>query len=181
MSGDLALVLIDTSTQGAAEALGAAVSTADAVLVHPADVEFADGAPRRLVRYLRRPHRRLVRVYTGGGFCYIARTDLLATALRHGVTTSMLVSDPPGLDREIALAVDAAGLAVRTPIEDPASGRWRQWVDGSVIGVRALADEDPGWSQRTAREHGTVATATTLLRRHAGRARRDFLRLRQRS
>ena len=181
MSGDLSLVRIDASAPGAADAFLAAVDTADAVLVHPADVEFADGAPQRLLRYLRRPHRRLVRVHTGGGSCYIARTDLLATALRHGVTASMLVTDPPGLDREIALAVDAAELAAPTPIENPASGRWRQWVDGSVIGVHAASDEDAGWSGRVARDHGTIATATTLLRRRAGRARRDLVRLRQRS
>lgn len=181
MTGGLrATARVDTHAPGAAAALEAALTTADAVLVHGSDLEFADGALERLVRVLRRPHRRLVRVHTGAGSCYLARTELLATAVRHGVPLTILAADPPGLDREIAMAVDADLLHGPTPIEDPASGRWRQWVDGAVVGVRATTTDDPQWSERMVRRHSAPVGVVAVVRRQAGRLRRDVSRLRQR-
>lgn len=164
----------------AAAALETAVSEADAVLVHAGDLEFADGTLDRMQRLLHRPHRRLLRVHTEGGGCYLARSELLASALRHGVPAAMLAGDPPGLDREIASAVDAIALDRPTPIDDPASGRWRLWLDGAEIGVRAATDDDPGWARTRGRRNGAVAGMATLLRRRAGRAKREVTRLRER-
>lgn len=164
----------------AASALEAAVAGSDTVLVHAGDLEFADGAVERMSRLLHRPHRRLVRVHSDGGGCYLARSELLASALHHGVPAAMLAGDPPGLDREIAVAVDAVALAGPTPIEDPGSGRWRLWLDGAEIGVRAATTDDPAWARTMARRHGAVAGLTTVLRRRAGRARREVSRLRDR-
>ncbi|MGO1166245.1 MAG: hypothetical protein ACTMHL_06485 [Janibacter sp.] len=161
-------------------ALEAAVAGSDSVLVHDGDLEFADGAIERMQRLLHRPHRRLLRVHTDGGTCYLARVELLSTALRHGVPATMLVADPPGLDREIALAVDADLLESPTPIDDPGSGRWRLWLDGADLGVRAATDSDPGWARTMARRHGAAAGLKTVIRRRAGRARREVTRLRER-
>ena len=164
----------------AAAALEAAVAGSDIVLVHSGGLEFAHGAVARMHRRLRRPHRRLVRVHSDGGGCYLARSDLLASAMHHGVPAAMLAGDPPGLDREIAVAVDAVVLDGPTPIEDPGSGRWRLWLDGAEIGVRAATTEGPAWSRAMARRHGPVAEVTTVLRRRLGRARREVNRLRDR-
>lgn len=171
---------VDGRAPDAATALAAAVDEADAVLVHGGALEFADGSIERMQRLLLRPHRRLLRVHTDGGGCYLARSELLASALRHGIPPEMLAGDPPGLDREIAAAVDAVALDGPTPIDDPASGRWRLWLDGAQIGVRAATDEDPGWSRTMSRQHGPAAGLTTLLRRRAGRAKREVTRLRAR-
>ncbi|WP_435202017.1 hypothetical protein [Janibacter sp. GS2] len=164
----------------AAAALEAAVAGSEAVLVLSGDLEFADGAIARMQRLLHRPHRRLLRVHTDAGGCYLARAELLAAALRHGIPAAMLVADPPGLDREIARAVDAVALEGPTPIEDPASGRWRLWLDGADLGVRAAGEGDPEWTRTMARRHGPVAGMTAFLRRRAGRARREVTRLRER-
>ncbi len=171
---------VDGDAPDAAAALVAAARDADSVLVHSGELEFAEGAVDRMQRLLHRPHRRLLRVHTAGGGCYLARSELLSAALRHGVPAAMLAGDPPGLDREIAAAVDAVALDGPTPIDDPASGRWRLWLDGATIGVRAATDDDPDWARTMARRNGPVAGMTTLLRRRAGRAKREVTRLRQR-
>lgn len=174
------LVRVDGSAPDAAAALEKAVGEADSVLVHSGDLEFAEGAVERMHRLLNRPHRRLLRVHTDGGSCFLARSELLASAMRHGVPAAMLAGDPPGLDREIVAAVDAVALDGPTPIDDPASGRWRLWLDGAEVGVRAAGEEDPAWSRAMSRRHGPAAGMRTLLRRRAGRARREVGRLRSR-
>lgn len=173
-------VRIIGSAPGADLALEAALEHAEAVLVHREGTTFAPGAVERMVSALHRPHRRLVRVHSDAGPCYLARAELLAAAIRHGLPAAMLVADPPGLDRELALAVDAVAMVGPTPVDDPASGRWRCWLDGAVVGVRAATDEDPEWADRVARRHGPRARAGAVLRRHVGRARREAVRLRQR-
>lgn len=174
------LVRVRGNAPDAGETLAAAVPETDAVLVLGGDLELVDGALERMQRLLHRPHRRLLRVHTAGGGCYLARSELLASALRHGIPAAMLASDPPGLDREIAAAVGAVALDGPTPIDDPASGRWRLWIDGAEIGVRAATEDDPGWARTMNRRHGPVAGMTILLRRRAGRARREVRRLRDR-
>ncbi|HIZ97481.1 MAG TPA: hypothetical protein H9805_02755 [Candidatus Janibacter merdipullorum] len=174
------LVRVRGDAPDAAATLVAALDDADAVLVLGGDLELADGAVERMLRLLHRPHRRLLRVHTAGGTCYLARAELLSSALRHGVPAAMLAGDPPGLDREIATAVDAVDLAGPTPLEDPASGRWRLWLDGAEVGVRPATEEDPAWARTMARRHGPVAGMTTFLRRRAGRVRRETRRLRDR-
>lgn len=171
---------VDGSAPDAAAALERAVDEADSVLVHSGDLEFAAGAIERMHRLLHRPHRRLLRVHTGGGSCFLARSELLASAMRHGVPAAMLAGDPPGLDREIVAAVDAVALDGPTPLSDPAAGRWRLWLDGAEIGIRVAAEEDPSWSRTMSRRHGPTAGMTTLLRRRAGRARREVERLQAR-
>lgn len=171
---------VDGDAPDAAAALVAATESADSVLVHSGDLEFAEGAVERLHRLLHRPHRRLLRVHTAAGGCYLARSELLTAALRHGVPAPMLAGDPPGLDREIAAAVGDVALDGPTPIDDPAAGRWRLWLDGAAIGVRATTDGDPAWARTMARRNGSVAGMTTLLRRRAGRVKREVTRLRQR-
>lgn len=174
------LVRVDGGAPDAAAALEAAVRGADSVLVHNGELEFAEGAVERMHRLLHRPHRRLLRVHTGGESCFLARSELLASAMRLGIPAAMLAGDPPGLDREIAAAVDAVALDGATPIDDPASGRWRLWLDGAEVGVRAAGEEDPAWSRAMSRRHGPAAGMRTLLRRRAGRARREVGRLRSR-
>lgn len=187
-------VLVDADAPDAVVALTSAVADAGAVLVRQGGIELAAGAPARLVALLRDPHCRLVRVHTDGSGCYLARSGLLALALDHGVPALRLLADPPGLDRDLARAADIVDLDGPTPIEDPASGRWRQWVDGAVVGVRAAGDagraagdagraagdSDPGWAARIARGHRVGARVAGSLRRRAGRARREVVRLRQR-
>lgn len=172
--------LVDGSLPDAAAALERAVDEADSVLVHSGDLEFATGAIERMHRLLHRPHRRLLRVHTDGGSCYLARSELLASAMRHGVPAAMLAGDPPGLDREIVAAVGAVHLDGPTPVDDPASGRWRLWLDGDEVGIRGADDVDSAWARTMARRHGPTAGMTTLLRRRAGRARREMYRLRAR-
>lgn len=171
----------------AADVFTAAVAdpAVEAVLVHRRGVEFADGAPARLVAALHRPHRRLVRVHADAG-CYVADTALLSAALRHGVTAAELVADDAELDRRIAEALGVVPLEGRTPIEDPAAGRWRTWVDGAVVGVRASAPAasdapaDDDWAKGVARRQGAAARLTAVARRRIGAARRELVRRRQR-
>lgn len=177
-------VRITSDAPDAADALVAAAADpdVDAVLVHRERVEFADGAINRLVAALRRPHRRLIRVHGGGG-CYIASTELVSTALRHGVPAAELLADGEGLDRRVAAAVGVVPLEGPTPIEDPAAGQWRRWVDGSVVGVRTLGTDEPAdddWAESVTRNHGTAARVTALARRRAGAVRRELVRRQQR-
>ncbi|MEN3122761.1 hypothetical protein [Janibacter sp. LM] len=177
-AGHAAPVRVDADAPGAPEALAAAVASSELVLVHREGTVFVDGAVERLVRHLHRPHRRLVRVHSAAGPCYLARSELLATALRHGVGAADLVADAPGLDRRIAEAADLLHVDGPTPVEDPAAGRWRTWVDGAVVGVGAVGDE--AWSRRVAREHSAPVALLRLARRRVGRARREVARRRQR-
>lgn len=172
------LVRIDGDDPGAALAIEAAVDRAESVLVHRAGTHLAPGALERLVRTLHRPHRRLVRVHSAAGPCYLARTELLALALHHGIGADELAADGPDLDRRIARAAGVLDLDGATPVEDPAAGRWRVWVDGAVVGIGA--DEDPGWARRVAREHSAPSALLRLARRRAGRLRREVVRRRQR-
>ena len=167
-------------TPGAAELLRRALDTSPAVLVHRSGTAFADGAVDRLVRALRRPHRRLVRVHSDAGPCYLASSELLALALRHGVSAEELVADEPGLDRRIAAAADIVPAQGPTPVQDPAAGQWRVWLDGPVVGVRSSASADPRWEQRVVTQHSTPAGLLRLARRRAGRVRREIVRRRQR-
>lgn len=171
---------VDGGAPDSAAALERAVRETDSVLVHSGDLEFAAGAIERMHRLLHRPHRRLLRVHTDGGSCFLARSELLASAMRHGIPAAMLAGDPPGLDREIVAAVGAVALDGPTPIDDPASGRWRLWLDGAEIGIRVAGEEDPSWSRTMARRHGPATGVSTLLRRRAGRARREVQRLQAR-
>lgn len=164
----------------AARRLEAAVASADAVLVHRSGTRLLDGAVDRLVRTLHRPHRRLVRVHSDAGGCYLARTELLVAAIHHGVTADELVADAPGLDRRIASAADVLHLDGPTPVNDPASGRWRAWVDGAVVGVRSERTADTEWEQQVAKQHAAPATLERFARRRVGRVRRELVRLRQR-
>lgn len=169
---------------GAADALTYAAADPEVrtVLVHREGVEFAEGAIDRLVAALHRPHRRLVRVH-GPGSCYLAGTEVVSAALRQGITAAEFVADDAGLDHRIAAAIGLGPLDGTTPIEDPATGRWRWWVDGVVVGVRGhdgvdTADDD--WARGAARRHGPAAKLTALARRRAGVVRREFVRRRQR-
>lgn len=177
-AGHAAPARVDADAPGAAGALVAAVASDELVLVHRAGTVFVDGAVERLVRHLHRPHRRLVRVHSAAGSCYLARSELLAAALRHGVAAADLVADSPGLDRRIAAAADIVPVDGPTPVEDPAAGRWRTWVDGAVVGVGAADDE--AWVRRVAREHSAPVALLRLARRRAGRVRREVARRRQR-
>lgn len=178
--GHPSVVRIDADAPVAAAALVEAVTAGESVLVHGADVVFVDGAVDELARLLHRPYRRLVRVHTAGGPCYVARAELLAAAVRHGIPATRLVADPPGLDRELARATHAVPLEGRTPVDDPAVGQWRQWVDGAVIGVRTATAAESGRTDEAAHRSRVRANATAVLRRHAGRVRREVVRLRQR-
>lgn len=165
---------------GAAEALRRAVDTAPAVLVHRSGTAFADGAVARLVQALHRPHRRLVRVHSDAGPCYLASSELLALALHHGVSAEELVADEPGLDRRLAAAADLVTEHGPTPVQDPAAGQWRVWLDGPVVGVRSSASADPRWERRVITQHAAPAALLRLARHRAGRVRREIERRRQR-
>lgn len=168
-------VVIDGDAPDALERLEEALTAADAVVVHRTGASFVDGAIARLERVLHRPHRRLVRVHSDAGPCYLARTELLAAAVRHGVETHELVADRPGLDRRIAEAAGAVHLDGQTPVQDPAAGRWRVWVDGAVVGIGRAPDV-----RAVARRSSAPVQALGLARRRAGRVRREVVRLRQR-
>lgn len=165
-------VRITADAQDAVARLEAAVTSAESILVHEEGVVLSDGTVERMLRTLHEPHRRLVRVHNGAGSCYLARSELLATALDRGVPAAMILADPPGLDREIAHAADTVPLDGPTPVEDPASGRWRVWLDGAVIGV--------GTAGTAGAQTTRAARALALARRRAGRVRRELVRLRQR-
>lgn len=171
--------VIDGDAPGAARELDRAIASAESILVHRSGTVFAAGAVERLLRTLHRPHRRLVRVHSDAGPCYLARTELLALALHHGLTTQELLADAPGLDRRIAIAADAADAEGPTHIADPASGRWRVWVDGPVVGVRS-GDGDPQWERSVARHNSAPAGLLRVARRRVGRVRREVVRRRQR-
>lgn len=168
-------VVVDGDAPDAVDRLEEAIASAETVLVHRAGTTLVDGALERLVRVLHRPHRRLVRVHSDAGPCYLARTELLVAAMRHGVEIDELVADAPGLDRRLAEASGAVHLDGPTPLHDPAAGRWRVWVNGAVVGVGASPD-----AREAARRHSTPTVLLGLARRRAGRLRREAVRLRQR-
>ncbi|MGE9782421.1 hypothetical protein [Janibacter sp. G368] len=167
--------VVDADAPDAADRLEEAIGSAEAVLVHRSGAQLLEGAPERLLRVLHRPHRRLVRVHSDAGSCYLARTELLVAAMRHGVEIDELVADAPGLDRRLAEASGAVHLDGPTALHDPAAGRWRVWVDGAVVGIGSAPD-----ARAVGRAHSTPAVLLGLARRRAGRVRREAVRLRQR-
>ena len=82
-------VVIDGDAPDAVDRLEEAIASAETVLVHRAGTTLVDGALERLVRVLHRPHRRLVRVHSDAGPCYLARTELLVAAMRYGVEVDL--------------------------------------------------------------------------------------------
>ncbi|WP_114201796.1 hypothetical protein [Janibacter anophelis] len=164
MTATLSPPEVDGDHTGGADELVRVLGTADEVLVRRSGTRLAPGVPARLVHALHRPHRRLVRVLCDGGPCYLARTELLTQALRHGITADELVRDAPDLDRRLAETLQIVDPHEMTRVDDPAAGRWRVWVDAS-----ALSEESPG--RRLA----------SWSRRRAGIVRREIVRLRQRS